>query len=176
MILDCYAVMLAFHSHTHIDIGPHIYWLLYPTYILGIFAQVHQHLLKNVERPSSKDVDKMESTLLTLDVENRLTSTVIWRMEGGLFSREEEMDLRISTGTGQTMSLDLGTSREAWTGPYTLLDLSSTENRTKSWFSRLCRELQICSIFLLLCRQQWNKLQTKHSRLYRNCWRFTNPT
>ena len=36
-------------------------------------AQVHQHVLKNVE----KDVDKMESTLLALDVENPLTSSVI---------------------------------------------------------------------------------------------------
>ena len=45
----------------------------------------------------------MESTPLTLDVENRLTSTVIRRMEGGLSSREKEMDLRISTGAGRTM-------------------------------------------------------------------------
>ena len=77
-----------------------------------------------------------------------------WR--GVLSSREEETDLRISTEDGQTMSLDLGTSRENsgldWT--YTLLDLSSTENRTKSRFSLFPRELQICSIFLLLCGQQ----------------------
>ena len=33
-------------------------------------------------------------------------------MEGGLSSREEGTDLRISTEDGQTMSLDLGTSRE----------------------------------------------------------------
>ena len=33
-------------------------------------------------------------------------------MEGGLFSREEEMDPRISTDNGQIMMLDLGTSRE----------------------------------------------------------------
>ena len=39
--------------------------------------QVHQHRINIVERPISKDVDKMESTLLTLDVGNRLTSSVI---------------------------------------------------------------------------------------------------
>ena len=33
-----------------------------------------------------------------------------WR--GVLSSREEETDLRISTEDGQTMSVDLGTSRE----------------------------------------------------------------
>ena len=33
-------------------------------------------------------------------------------MEGGLSSREDEKDLRISTEDGQTMSLDLGSSRE----------------------------------------------------------------
>ena len=47
-----------------------------------------------VERLISKDVDKMESTLLTPDVENPLMSSVIARMEGGLSSREEETDLR----------------------------------------------------------------------------------
>ena len=51
--------------------------LYYSDYFLHIFAQVHQHLLKNVERPIKEVVDKMESTLLTLDVENRLTSSVI---------------------------------------------------------------------------------------------------
>ena len=44
---------------------------------LDVLTQVHQHLLDNAERPISKDVDKMESTLLTLDVENRLTSSAI---------------------------------------------------------------------------------------------------
>ena len=46
-------------------------------HVMGIFAQVHQHRLKNVERLISKDVDKMESTLLTLDVENHLMSSAI---------------------------------------------------------------------------------------------------
>ena len=46
-------------------------------HILGIFAQVRQHLLKSVERPISKDVDKMESTLLTLGVENHSMSSAI---------------------------------------------------------------------------------------------------
>ena len=45
--------------------------------ILVVFTQVHQHLLDNVERPISKDVEKMESTLLILDVENRLMSSAI---------------------------------------------------------------------------------------------------
>ena len=39
--------------------------------------QVHQHLLKNVERPIKEVADKMESTLLTLDVENHLMSSAI---------------------------------------------------------------------------------------------------
>ena len=33
-------------------------------------------------------------------------------MLGERLPREEETDLRISTGTGQAMSLDLGTSKE----------------------------------------------------------------
>ena len=44
---------------------------------LDVLTQVHQHLLDNVERPISKDVDKMEFTLLTLDVENLLRSSAI---------------------------------------------------------------------------------------------------
>ena len=61
-----------------------------------------------------------------------------------------------------------------WLGETRLSHYQKTENRTKSPFGRLRRELQICSIFLLLCWQQWNKLQTKHSRIYRNCWRSTS--
>ena len=34
------------------------------------------------------------------------------KMEGGLSSVEEEMDLRISTEDGLTMSVDMGASRE----------------------------------------------------------------
>ena len=39
--------------------------------------QVHQHRINIVERPIKEVVDKMESTLLTLDVENHLMSSVI---------------------------------------------------------------------------------------------------
>ena len=52
------------------------YSILYMS-ILVVFTQVHQHLLDNVGRPISKDVEKMESTLLTLDVENHLMSSAI---------------------------------------------------------------------------------------------------
>ena len=62
-ILNCY---LSYNCH------------LFKLYTLSsIFAQVHQHLLKNVERPFKEVVDKMESTLLTLDVENHLMSSAI---------------------------------------------------------------------------------------------------
>ena len=39
--------------------------------------QVHQHQVNIVERPIKEVVDKMESTLLTLDVENHLMSSAI---------------------------------------------------------------------------------------------------
>ena len=47
------------------------------THVLDVLTQVHQHLLNSVERPIKEVVDKMESTLLTLDVENHLTSSAI---------------------------------------------------------------------------------------------------
>ena len=53
------------------------HYLILHTYVLGIFAQVHQHLLKNAEMPISMVVDMMESTQLTLDVENPLMFSVI---------------------------------------------------------------------------------------------------
>ena len=65
-------------THYTINLTPYI-TLTCPSYTcpLDVLTQVHQHLLDNAERPISKDVDKMESTLLTLDVENRLTSSAI---------------------------------------------------------------------------------------------------
>ena len=52
-------------------------FILYHNIILDVLTQVHQPPLNIVERPIKEDVDKMESTLLTLDVGNRLTSSVI---------------------------------------------------------------------------------------------------
>ena len=52
-------------------------FILYYNIILDVLTQVHQPLLNIAERPTKEDVDKMESTLLTLDVENRLMSSAI---------------------------------------------------------------------------------------------------
>ena len=69
-----------------ISIRPHIINIVTTlSYICTwCIAQIHQHVLNNVERPISKDVDKMESTLLSLDVENHLIIIPIVRLVGVL--------------------------------------------------------------------------------------------
>ena len=119
---------------------------------------------------------KMESTLLTLDVENRLMSSATWKNGGWtVFQRRRDGSEDFYRNLADYVAGFGNITREFWLGLNHIHCLTSAAPKTElrvnlaDYIKGTINMLK----FLLLCWQQWNKLQTKHSRLYRNCWTFT---